>query len=355
MGGSLGLRLKSFNDPPRIIGFGRSEEPLKRAVERGAIDEYAIDPGKAVAAADLVVLCAPVMSIPDQMSQIAASLSPGAVVTDVGSTKAWITSEAEKRMPNNRFVGSHPMAGSERSGIDSADASLYEQAVVVVTPSRTSDEEALTGIQELWKSVGAMPLTIAPDAHDRIVASISHLPHVAAALLVTTVAERAQKDTRTWELAAGGFRDTTRIASSNAELWRDICMTNRKAILETLDLFHKELTEFRIALNREDAASVGKFFEEASHDRGKIPAKGSGLLPAIIDLFIELPDRPGAIAEVTSILAAKQINIVDIEISRVRDSSADEAPLRLLFDRETSRGEAAKALKASGYIVRGES
>lgn len=352
MGGSLGLRLKSFSNPPRIIGFGRTESALVRAVDCGAIDDYSLNPVEAVRDADLVVLCAPVMSIPEQMSSIAPGVRAKAVVTDVGSTKAWITAEAEKRLPKGvRFVGSHPMAGSERSGIESADPALYEQAIVVVTPSMSSDEEALSGIQELWKSVGAIPLTIAPDAHDRIVAAISHLPHVAAALLVTTVAGRARKETRTWDLAAGGFRDTTRIASSNPDIWRDICLTNKKAILDILDSFHEELTAFRVALNRDDADTIAEFFSSARRDRDRVPAKGGGLLPSIIDLFVELPDRPGAIAEITSILAAANINIADIEIARVRDSSA-VAPLRLLFDADASRVAAAKALAESGYTVR---
>lgn len=352
MGGSLGLRLKSFPNPPTVVGFGRSQESLERAVARGAIDSFSLDATQAVEGADLIVLCAPVMSIPDQMTAISRGLKDGAIVTDVGSTKAWITSEAEKRLPKGaRFVGSHPMAGSERSGIDSADPALYEQAIVVVTPSRSSDEDAISKVEELWELVGAITITISAEAHDRIVASISHLPHVAAAMLVTTVAERAKKETRTWDLAAGGFRDTTRIASSHPEIWRDICLTNKKAILDVLDGFHRDLTEFRIALNRDDGAALEKFFGRAREGRERIPAKGTGILPSIIDLYVELPDRPGAIAEITSVLGERQINIIDIEINRVRDAGA-AAPLRLFFDSDTTRDAARDALIASGYTVR---
>lgn len=352
MGGSLGLRLKTLSPAPRIVAFGRTPGTLERAQARGAIDAWSKDPAEAVRGAEIVVLCAPVRAIPEQMTAIAKGLSPGAIVTDMGSTKEWITAEAAKRLPKGiRFVGSHPMAGSERDGIEAADAALYEQAVVVVTPSSSSDEDALERIKGLWRAVGAQPVVLPADAHDRVVASVSHLPHVAAALLVNTVASRAQRDGRTMDLAAGGFRDTTRIASSNAELWRDICLTNRKALLEVLDELHKNLAEFRIALNRNEAKKIEEFFTAAKLARDAIPPKGTGLLPSIIDLFVELADRPGAIAEVTGVLAKQGVNIADIELSHVRGSD-DEAPLRLLFDSVAARDKAAHALESAGYTIR---
>ncbi|MEK8022856.1 MAG: prephenate dehydrogenase [Candidatus Hydrogenedentota bacterium] len=352
MGGSLGLRLKALPSPPRVAAFGRTEKTLRRAQERGAIDSWSLDPAEAVRDADIVVLCAPVRTIPEQMTAIAQSLKPGAIVTDVGSTKEWIIAEAARRLPKGvRFVGSHPMAGSERDGIDAADPALYEQAVVIVTPSTSSDEEALERVKELWRQVGAQPVVLPADAHDRVVASISHMPHVAAALLVNTVAARAKRDSRTTDLAAGGFRDTTRIASSNPGLWRDICLTNRKALLDALDEMHKSLAEFRIALNRNDEKAIESFFTSAKKSRDAVPPKGVGLLPSIIDLFVELADKPGAIAEVTGVLARQDVNIADIEIAHVRGSD-DEAPLRLLFDTVNARDRAARALTSAGYTIR---
>lgn len=352
MGGSLGLRLATMEDPPSVVAFGRTERTLERAKERGAIDEWFTDPREAVRDADLVVLCAPVMSIPEQMSLVAPALKPGAIVTDVGSTKGWITAEAEKRLPETvRFVGSHPMTGSERDGIDSATSELYEQAVTIVTPSRLSCDQSLLAVKDLWRAVGSHVLMLAPDQHDRIVAGVSHLPHVLASLLVRTACHGAEKEGRFWELAAGGFRDTTRIASSPAAIWRDICLTNREAIRPTLDDAIAGLEEFRAALDRGDAAAIHDFFEEARRGRERLPQKGAALLPSIIDLHVELPDRPGEIAAITGILAREKVNIVDIEIARVRDSGV-VAPLRLHFNTEEARTRAAVALAAAGYTVR---
>lgn len=351
MGGSLGLRLKGLPDPPRVVGFGSREATLKAAFDRGAIDTYASDPAAAVGEADLVVLAAPVRSIPDLFSAIAPALKKSAIVTDVGSTKADITAEAEKRLPPHaRFVGSHPMAGSEQSGIAAADAALYEQAVVVITPSRSSDESALTAVKNLWITTGAIPVTLDAVQHDRIVASISHLPHVVAAALVNTVAARAERDARTWDLAAGGFRDTTRIASSQSAIWRDICLANRDAILPVLDELRTELLAIRESIDRRDAERIERFFAQASTERERIPPKGRALLPSLFDLYVELPDRPAAIAEVTSVPGAAGINIVDIEIARVRETSAI-APLRLFFQSEEDREKARHALSAAGFGV----
>lgn len=352
LGGSLGLRLRALPQPPQVIGFGRREESLKRAVERGAIDRYCLDAAKAVEGADVIVLAAPVMTIPEMMSSIANAVEGGAIVTDVGSTKSWIAMEAKRRLkPSTRFVGSHPMAGSEKSGIESADATLFEQAVVVVTPTEMSDEEAVLAVSCLWESVGAVAVSIPPLMHDRMVASVSHLPHIVASALVNTAALRARRDPATWDLAAGGFRDTTRIASSLPDIWRDICLTNREQILSAMEDLRTELFALEEALERRDGAKIRDIFAEAARSRETITAKGKGLLPGLFDLFVELADRPGGIAEATGVLGSTGINIVDIEITRMRDSKGI-APLRLFFASESDRAAARESLSSRGFAVR---
>jgi len=353
MGGSIGLRLKQLNAPPEIVGFGRTEATLKKALERNAIDRYELNPADAVCGADFVLLCAPVKSIPQQMSDIADNLLSNAIVTDVGSTKSWIVAEAEKRLPKRcRFAGSHPMTGSERDGIDSADATLYEQSVVVITPSALSDEKTILTIKDFWRMLGAIPIVLPPQLHDKIVASVSHLPHVLAALLVEVAAKRSSSTPRIWELAAGGFRDTTRISSSNPLLWRDICLTNKNALLEAIDLALNELAEFKNALMKDDSKAIENFFYRAKEARAKIPAKGTGLLPSLFDLSVEAPDKPGIIADITGSLATAGINIIDIEVARLREAP-DSAPIRLFFESEQSRTSAISILKSAGYSVVG--
>lgn len=352
VGGSLGLSIKSRAPRTRVVAFGRTEATLKRAREIGAIDEFFLEPGEAVAEADLVILAPPVRTIPGILERIAGSLKPNVLVTDAGSTKSWITAAAERVLPSAvRFVGSHPMAGSEKSGIEFADAGLFEQAVVVVTPSLLSDEAALISMKNFWRALGAVPLTLSAETHDRIVASISHLPHVVAAALVNVVARRARKEGRYWDLAAGGFRDTTRIAASHPRVWTDICLTNREMILEILDEFRDDLESFRDVLEETDEEGLKRFFKESSEARKAVPPRGAGVLEGLADLYVEVPDHPGEIARVTGILAARGINIVDLEITRVRERP-DVAPLRLFFEKVGERDEAAGALTEEGITVR---
>ncbi len=352
MGGSLGLRLRALPSPPRVVAFGRTEATLKRALERGAIDAYELDPAAAVRDADLVVLGAPVRSIPALFTTLAPSLKDGAVVTDVGSTKTWIVAEAEKRLPARvRFVGSHPMCGSERDGIEHATPALYEKAVTVVVPSALTDDNALRLTKALWEAVGSVTLTLPAALHDRIVASISHLPHVLASLLVNTVAARSKAEVRTWDLAAGGFRDTTRIASAGAEIWRDICLTNRDAILEAVRDTRSGLDAFLGVLESGDEAALARFFAEARTTRDAIPPRGTALLPGLHDLYVAISDRPGTIHEVTGVLGSAGLNIVDLELPRGPEGAGD-APLRVFFDSAADREKARDLLNARGFATR---
>ncbi|MBL4889571.1 MAG: prephenate dehydrogenase [Candidatus Lindowbacteria bacterium] len=351
LGGSLGLRVKEVHKQMEVVGFGRRESTLQAAVERGAIDSFTTDPETAVKDADLVVLASPVMIIPDMMSNIADFLKPGSIVTDVGSTKVWIQDEAQKRLPANvRFVRSHPMTGSEKSGIEAAQSNPFEQSVTVVTPASNSDEDAIATVRAFWESVGSITITITAQSHDRLVASVSHLPHLLASALVNTVAPRAQVEPRTWDLAAGGFRDTTRIASSMPQIWRDICLTNKDAIITVLGELESELSRFRQALESADGDRIEELFATASESRNSIPPKGRGMLPGIYDLYVRLTDRPGEISEVTGVLGEKNLNIIDIEITRLRDGRSVE-PLRLFFNTEDDRDAALEALAEEGIAA----
>lgn len=354
MGGSLGLRLRALPSPPRVVAFGRTEATLARAKERGAVDAFMLDPAEAVRDADLVVLSAPVRAIPPLFTTLAPHLKDGAVVTDVGSTKGWIVAEAERRLPERaRFVGSHPMCGSERDGIEHATAALYEKAVTVVVPSARTDDAALRATKALWESVGSITLTLPAALHDRIVASISHLPHVLASLLVNTVALRSRSEVRTWDLAAGGFRDTTRIASGSPEIWRDICLTNRTAILDAVRDARAEIDGFLSALDASDEEALNRFFAGAKETRDAIPPRGAALLPALHDLYVAIADRPGTIHEVTGVLGEAGLNIVDLELPRGPEGAGD-APLRIFFESADSRERARALLEARGFATRGE-
>jgi prephenate dehydrogenase len=272
MGGSLGLALRERRLARRVVAVARRPETVRRALELGAADEGCSEPEQGVAAADLVVLCTPVLTIPALVERIAPHLKPGAVVTDVGSTKAVLVRELPQRLRRDTpYVGGHPMAGSEHTGVDAARADLFLGASYLLTPTAETPEDAVVRLERWISALGAIPIRIEPEAHDRAVAGISHLPHVVAAALAAAVGCPVPEDNSDLSgeretlrrLIAGGFRSTTRIAASSPEMWRDICLTNCDAVLEALRLFEAELALFARALEDRDAGALFRAFERA--------------------------------------------------------------------------------------------
>lgn len=222
LGGSIGLAVKSVLNSCHIIGYGHRTSTLEKAVEVGAIDEFSTDPGKSVAGSDLVILCTPVGVLTDLVGQIGKNLSDAAIVTDVGSTKASVVHAAETLLPKAaRFVGSHPMAGSEKRGVEFARADLFRHAMCILTPTERTDASALKSVDDFWRLLGMRTTQLPPGDHDRLLADVSHLPHLVAAALV------AMQHDNALDLAGKGFLDTTRIASGDGALWRDILLDNR--------------------------------------------------------------------------------------------------------------------------------
>ena len=233
MGGSLGLALRR-KGLARVKGYARREETRQKALEIGAVDEVCETPVETVKGAEIVVLCTPVLTIPALVNECRKSFGAGTVVTDVGSTKSEVVNRVLKILAGSEahFVGSHPMAGSEKSGIGAARMDLYEGAVTAVTPAEDEEEGVVASVSGLWASVGSSVIRISPEAHDALVARTSHLPHLVASLLVTTAVREGDEKFRA--LCGPGFRDTTRIAGGSPEMWHDIVKTNRAAILESL-------------------------------------------------------------------------------------------------------------------------
>ncbi|MCL2701152.1 MAG: prephenate dehydrogenase/arogenate dehydrogenase family protein [Phycisphaerae bacterium] len=240
LGGSLGLAVKARDSAVRVVGVGRRRESLAAALARGAIDEASLDAAEAVAAAELVVLATPVGAFQGHLRTVAAALKPGAVVTDVGSTKSQVVRCAQRLLARRRsdgiaFVGSHPMAGSDRRGPESAREDLFTGATCILTPTAACRGDAVEAVDAFWQALAMRTVRMTPAAHDRAVARISHLPHALATLLMTVPGD---DDLR---VAASGFRDMTRLAGSDPEMWRDIFATNRKEILAALRRFQGRL------------------------------------------------------------------------------------------------------------------
>lgn len=257
IGGSLGMALKRRRLAHRVIGIGRNPERLDKAVALGAIDAGMTDLARGVAEADVVVLCTTVGHIVETLPGVLKAVKPGAVVTDVGSTKGTIARQAAG-FPF--FVGGHPMAGSEQAGVEAATPLLFEEATWAVTPAEGSDPGAVKTVERLAREVGATTLTLSPEAHDTMLAVTSHLPHVLAASLMRQAAAAQGIYPQTQRLTAGSFADATRVAASPPEIWRDVCLTNREALLAALKGFQAELDALEAAVEAGDAAQIEAFF-----------------------------------------------------------------------------------------------
>ncbi len=268
LGGSLGLALKRRRLAETVVGFVRRPASVDECERAGAVDAATLDLASAVQGAELIVFCTPIAQMRPLAEQMLPAIRTGAVITDVGSVKAGVVRDLEGVLAGGGgyFVGSHPMAGSERAGVAAATADLFVNAVCVVTPTRKSNRSATRKVEQLWRSVGGRLLRLAPEAHDALVSRSSHLPHVVAVALANLVLGPEQPKEQAM-LCANGFRDTTRIASSSPEMWRDIAVANRENLSRALDGFTDRLRDFRRALKRTDHKAIASFFEEAKLKR----------------------------------------------------------------------------------------
>ncbi|MDI6784329.1 MAG: prephenate dehydrogenase [bacterium] len=276
LGGSIGLALKQNKLAKQVVGLGRNKNRLDRAIRKKAIDVYFLEPDWEYGLRDveLVILCTPVCDIVRIAKLISKWLPAESVITDVGSTKHSIVQQLDTYFKQQQkkifFVGSHPMAGSDQTGVDAAKPDLYKNAVCLVTPTRYTAKHGLEKVSQLWKAIGGKVIFFSPEVHDRYVAAISHLPHLVAASLVNAVAELNKQDKTLIQLAAGGFKDTTRIASSSPEIWRDICLENQKSILQVLRLFEKEIRLMKEAVANADSKKIYDSFVQAKQTRDQI-------------------------------------------------------------------------------------
>ena len=261
LGASLSLALRDKSLCGKIVGYGRKPENLERAKEAGIIDEYITDASASVKDADLVVLCTPVGIFSDIVSSIRPALKKGALVTDVGSVKGRMVADIESLMPPGvSFVGSHPIAGGDKSGISEARKDLFAGARCLVTPTTQSDRDALDTISSIWTLLGCRVEIMDPFLHDEVFALVSHLPHLIAYALVNTV---DSIDPGRIDYSGGGFRDSTRIAMSSPELWRDISMFNRQNLLHVLDVFRDNLERISRCVEDQDWEWLEKEFKRA--------------------------------------------------------------------------------------------
>ena len=313
IGGSLGLALRRAGY--RVQGYDADTERLARAVARGAVDEAAPTLLDAYAGAGAAFVAVTVSHV---AGAVTAALDAGVgAVSDVGSVKAPVVRavEASAGGAAGRFVGGHPMAGSAgEEGIEGADADLFEGAAWVLTPTATTDPAAFTAVRDLVALTGAKIMAVEPELHDELVAIVSHLPHLAASAVMHLATDSEANHDTLLRLAAGGFRALTRLSGRSAGIWPDICVENRRAIVDILDRYMKELERVRELVAAAERAPLLDFFEIARAEVSNLPERSAGAGP-LVELSMPVPDRPGVLAEVTTLAGRHGVNIVDLDIS----------------------------------------
>jgi prephenate dehydrogenase len=333
IGASVALALRAHGWT--VSGVDHDETRAEEALGAGVIDGLGLDPD-----AELVVVAVPVSSVA-AAARDALVACPLATVTDVGSVKAPIVAA----VADDRFVGGHPMAGSEQDGLKGADANLFNGATWVLTPTDGTDPSRYADLRATISSIGADVVELRPERHDALVALVSHVPHLTAATLMGIAASTAEEHTTLLRLAAGGFRDMTRIAAGHPAIWPDICTENRDAILDGLDSLMGALEQVRATVAEGDRAGLLQRLEVARAARINLPARIAAA-DALAEVRIPVPDRPGVLAEVMTLITELDVNIVDLEIAH--SAEGDRGVLIITIDALASN-RVCDALSARGY------
>ena len=349
IGASLGMALLR-SGKYHVMGVVRRREAIEEAIQLKAIHEGTVDMQEGVKNADIIVVATPVGSIAPITRQILQLKQDPVIITDVGSVKANIIKEITPYLAAGQyFLGGHPMAGGEKQGMSAADPFLLQNAVYCLTPTADTPEFVLERVKEMVLVTGAHILELEPEIHDHFVAGVSHLPHLVAAILVNTVADLEAKKPGLLNLAAGGFRDTTRIASGDPLLWRDIFLSNQDQVIQVLKSFMQQTAELLTILENADDKGLVDKLTNAARVRQQIPQRSKGFLAPLSEIVVVVQDRPGAIHEVLTWLAQAQINIKDIEILRVREGEG--GTLRLALENDQAMENSTKILREKGFTV----
>lgn len=353
IGGSLGLAWKKHRPDLHITGYDQPNV-LASAQSLNVIDAPAASLQEAVSDADVVVLATPIRTILNLLEEAAPFFKQGALVTDVGSVKAPIAQQAKRFLPPHvTFIPGHPMAGSEKGGVAHAQALLFENATYVLCPKPEQTHSAFitehASFVTLIKATGARVLLLDVHQHDRIAAAVSHVPQLLAVALMNTAGTAQQEDDNVLRLAAGGFRDMTRIAASPFPMWRDILDTNHEAILEHLTHLQHHLHTLQEYIHHRNLDAIKTNFTEAKHLRDTVPKDTKGFLHPLADVYVYAEDQPGVLFFITQTVYEAGINIKDIELLKIREGTG--GAFRIGFSQHHEADAAVTALLANGYTA----
>lgn len=350
IGGSIARALREKLPDTRIIAYDINEDTLKLAKDEGIVDVSALSIDNSFSDCDYLFLCAPVQKNDENLESVKAILSPTCLLTDVGSVKTDIHKTIKAAGLEHQFIGGHPMAGSERVGFVNSKSVLLENAYYILTPTDTVPAEKLDNYRELVQTLGALPLILSYEQHDYVTAAVSHLPHVVASSLVNLVRDSDSADGIMKMIAAGGFKDITRIASSSAVMWQQICLTNTENISRLLGDYINALTDFKKEIDTRNDDALYELFDSARIYRESFINTSSGPIKRDFAITIDIADEPGALASIATILALNNISIKNIGI--VHNREFEGGVLRIEFYHEDSIEKAKNILTPKGYNVR---
>lgn len=353
IGGSIARNLRKLYPDSTILAYYYNKEKINpellQAQKENVIDAIVTTFTEGFSECDIIFLCAPVLKNISYLPELKKIMKPDCILTDVGSVKGNIHEAIKKENMDAFFIGGHPMAGSEKTGYGNSTLSLLENAFYILTPTTKTPDSHIDTMQELVKNIGAIPIILPAKEHDNATAAISHVPHIIAATLVNMVQDHDDAKEHMRALAAGGFKDITRIASSSPIMWENICLTNPESIISFLHIFNDYINQIITAIKQNNSTYLLDYFERSKNYRDSIPNKTVGILEPVYQIFVDVLDKKGTIATVSTILASHDINIKNIGIIHNREFT--QGALHIEFYGEEACINAISVLKDYNYKI----
>ena len=349
IGGSIAKAIRKYHEDYRLLAYDQDRETLAAAVSSNMIDAVCEEHDERFRSCDYIFLCAPVEFNVKYLEYFKDNIGPDTILTDVGSVKGIIHKEVERLGMESRFIGGHPMAGSEKTGFEASSDRLIENAYYIITPGGEVALERLTDFTEMISSLGAIPMVLTSEEHDFITAGVSHLPHIIASALVNLVSMLDSDQEYMKTIAAGGFRDITRIASSSPVMWEQICLENQKNISTVLDEFIRMLIQIRCSIDNKEADNIFDMFASSKDYRDSIDIVDNSLIPRSYVLYIDVADEAGAIATIATILATEKVSIKNIGI--IHNREFEDGVLKIEFYTDAALEQAKVLLTKRNYKI----
>lgn len=349
MGGSLAKALKTRCNNPFIVAFNRSIDVLQKAFDEKIVDEYSLEINKSFCDCDIIFICTPVSTITEYVNKLLPYITKDCIITDMGSTKGSLFDDMKKLEDKICFIGGHPMTGSEQTRYTASKEYLYENAYYIIAPLNSVTYDKIDILTDIIKKIGAIPVTLSAYEHDYVVSAISHVPHIVASAIVNLVKKLDSENKYMHTLAAGGFKDITRIASSSPQMWQNISIENKKEILNVLQEFKKIIADYEEILSYDRKEMILDYFESAKQYRDGFSNRNPGLFSKYYEIYVDILDQLGSIATVSTMLSVNNINIKNIGI--INNREFQNGVLQIVFDTEEAQQKSIGLLRKMNYTV----